>query len=159
MKKTFIVLLLYGFAINVAYSEVGKFESFGNGMSRSQYTVCDSVVKRDCINFNTSTNVGSSVSTNSSINSSGKKVVSTDAYTGANDSYFNPNENVYDQNAIANFNITNSNQTLMQAYSVELSPEFSPSTFIRDKVSIPVKTTENSSLNVGANKIEFKLSY
>ena len=80
------------------------------------------------------------------------------ANQGANDQYFNRNGNNFDQNAINNFNITNSNQTTMQAYSPQLN-----NATIEDKlkqnIAIPLSTGSNSAVSVGANNVQFNVSY
>lgn len=80
------------------------------------------------------------------------------ANQGANDQYFNRNGNSFDQNAINNFNITNSNQTTMQAYSPQLN-----NATIEDKlkqnIAIPLSTGSNSAVSVGANNVQFNVSY
>lgn len=83
------------------------------------------------------------------------------AYYGANDSYFNPNSsNKYNQNAIANFNITNSNQTAMQGVAPTMNTgNVSPEYLLKQNVSIPFKANNNTLVNVGASKVEFNITY
>lgn len=80
------------------------------------------------------------------------------ANQGSNDQYFNRNGNSFDQNAINNFNITNSNQTTMQAYSAQLN-----NTTIEDKlkqnIAIPLSTGSHSAVSVGTNNVQFNVSY
>lgn len=151
MKRLNYLFITLVFISNYAYS--GGFESI-DAVTKSSYTMCDSVVKRDCINLNDNgggltqkTYTGTAQNTRSN------------SYTGANNNYINPNSNSYDKNAIVNFNITNSNQTLMQAYSDDLNPVVTPSEYVLEKVTIPFQTTENTKLNVGTNKVEFNWSY
>lgn len=115
--------------------------------------MCDSVVKRDCINLNSNDGLTQKTYTGTA------QQIRSNSYTGANNSYINPNSNSYDKNAMVNFNITNSNQTLMQAYSDDLNPVVTPSEYVLEKVTIPFQTTENTKLNVGTNKVEFNWSY
>lgn len=84
------------------------------------------------------------------------------AYDGANNNYVNPNQIKYNQNAITNFNMTNSNQTTLQAYAPALNPtDFTnnPVGLVKQNAVIPIKTGENSLINVGTNKVELNLKY
>lgn len=154
-----LCLLLFMFIGNV-FAGVGKFESFNENVRRGGYTVCDSIVKKNCIELTNSSNTNQGLFLSNKASDDEARIKENSNYiAGANDSYFNPNDNDFDKNAVANFNITNSNQTLMQTYSPELNPDYTPATYILEKVVIPVKTTENSSLSVGTNKVEFNLSY
>lgn len=78
--------------------------------------------------------------------------------TGANSSYVNPNSNTYDQNAVANFNITNANQSTLQSYSPVLNNQSTKDMLIQN-TTIPFKASNSTSLNVGTNKVEFNISY
>ena len=80
------------------------------------------------------------------------------ANQGANDQYFNRNGNSFDQNAINNFNITNSNQTTMQAYS----PQLNNATLedkLKQNIAIPLSTGSNIAVSVGTNNVQFNVSY
>lgn len=90
---------------------------------------------------------------------SGQKPIEADAYSGSNSRYINPNGNVYDQNAITNFNITNSNQSTMQLYSPLLNNSNSPVDLIKQNVAIPFKASNSTEVNVGVSKVEFNISY
>lgn len=115
---------------------------------------CDLLYSADCVS-----------ALNSNKSSSANKQVtikhSEEAYNGANDSYFNPTSNKYDQNAIATFNITNSNQTALQSYSTTLNNTSSPTTenLLKQNVTIPFKATNSTLVNVGASKVEFNITY
>lgn len=78
--------------------------------------------------------------------------------TGANSSYVNPNNNTYDQNAVANFNITDANQSTLQSYSPLLNNQSTKDMLIQN-TTIPFKAGNSTSLNVGTNKVEFNISY
>lgn len=77
---------------------------------------------------------------------------------GANDQYFNRNTNNYDANAIANFNITNSNQTALQVSSPKLTNS-SPEDTIKNSLAIPLKPNSNTAVSVGTNQVQFNVSY
>lgn len=81
-----------------------------------------------------------------------------DAYTGANGSYFNRNSNNYDQNALNNFNITNSNQAAMQVASPKLNNS-SMEDQLRNNVTVPVQAGKNTNVNIGQQQIEFNIKY
>lgn len=84
--------------------------------------------------------------------------IANDAYTGANGSYFNRNSNNYDQNAVTNFNITNSNQAAMQVYSPKLNNS-SMEDQLRNNVTVPVQAGKNTNVNIGQQQIEFNIQY
>ncbi len=77
---------------------------------------------------------------------------------GANDQYFNRDGTDFDQNAINNFNITNSNQTAMQAYSSQLN-NVNLEDRLKQNLAIPLSTGSNSAVSVGTNKVQFNVSY
>lgn len=103
-------------------------------------------------------------------NESGNKVVEAakredeealtikDAYTGTNSSYFNRNSNNYDQNAISNFNITNSNQAALQVYSPKLN-NLAPEDQIKNNFTLPLHTDKNTEISIGQQQIEFNIKY
>ena len=154
MKKLELLICLVMFMIASAKADVIESELQKSRMDNG-FIACTSIVKKDCFRFNHNTKSMQTIN----FNNTKKPLASTDEYVGANDSYFNPNSTTFDKNAIVNFNTTNSNQVLMQSYSAELNPEPTIQNLIKDKINIPVKTTENSQLNVGANKVEFNWSY
>lgn len=80
------------------------------------------------------------------------------ANQGANAQYFNPNSNSYDQNAVANFNITNSNQTALQSYSPKLN-NYSTEDQLKQNLAVPIKPDKNTNISVGTNQINFNMSY
>lgn len=80
------------------------------------------------------------------------------ANQGSNDQYFNRNGNSFDQNAINNFNITNSNQTTMQAYSAQLN-NATLEDKLKQNIAIPLSTGSNSAVSVGTNNVQFNVSY
>lgn len=80
------------------------------------------------------------------------------ANQGANDQYFNRDGTNFDQNAINNFNITNSNQTAMQAYSSQLN-NVNLEDRLKQNLAIPLSTGSNSAVSVGTNKVQFNVSY
>lgn len=84
--------------------------------------------------------------------------IANDVYTGANSSYFNRNSNNYDQNAVNNFNITNSNQAAMQVYSPKLNNS-SMEDQLRNNVTVPVQAGKNTNVNIGQQQIEFNIKY
>lgn len=80
------------------------------------------------------------------------------ANLGANNQYFNPNSNNYDQNAVANFNITNSNQTALQGYAPKLN-NYSTTDQIKSNLAVPIQADKNTNISVGATQINFNMSY
>lgn len=84
--------------------------------------------------------------------------VTAKANQGANDQYFNPNSNNYDQNAVANFNITNANQAALQGYSPKLN-NYTTQDQIKQNVAVPIQADKNTNISVGANQINFNMSY
>ena len=78
--------------------------------------------------------------------------------TGGNGQYFNRNQNSYDQNAINNFNITDSNQSTLQAYAPQLNNKSMEAT-LKDSVAIPLKANNNTDVSVGTNQIKFNVTY
>jgi len=85
---------------------------------------------------------------------SGNGIIPVAPNVGANDSYINRNSNVYDANAVANFNLTNSNQSTMQSYSAKLN-NFSPETTLKNNFAIPLKPDGNTEVNIGVNQLQF----
>ena len=77
---------------------------------------------------------------------------------GANDQYFNPNSNSYDKNAVVNFNITNSNQTALQGYSPKLN-NYTTTDQLKQNIAVPIQADKNTNISVGANQINFNVSY
>ncbi len=88
----------------------------------------------------------------------GSAPVTARANQGANEQYFNPNSNNYDQNAVANFNITNANQTALQGYSPKLN-NYTTQEQIKQNVAVPIQTDKNTNISVGTNQINFNMSY
>lgn len=80
------------------------------------------------------------------------------APTGGNGQYFNRNQNSYDQNAINNFNITDSNQSTLQAYAPQLNNKSMEDT-LKENVAIPIKANNNTDVSVGTNQIKFNVTY
>jgi len=78
--------------------------------------------------------------------------------TGGNGHYFNRNQNSYDQNAINNFNITDSNQSTLQAYAPQLNNKSMEDT-LKENVAIPIKANNNTDVSVGTNQIKFNVTY
>lgn len=78
--------------------------------------------------------------------------------TGGNGHYFNRNQNNFDQNAINNFNITDSNQSTLQAYAPQLNNRSMEDT-LKDNVAIPIKANNNTDVSVGTNQIKFNVTY
>lgn len=78
--------------------------------------------------------------------------------TGGNGQYFNRNQNSYDQNAITNFNITDSNQSTLQAYAPQLNNK-SMEDILKDNIAIPIKANNNTDVSVGTNQIKFNVTY
>lgn len=103
-----------------------------------------------CIKQNESNAITSAVE--STVNTS----VSVDQ--GANAKYINRNNNSYDQNAIANFNITNANQTALQAYSPKLN-NYSTEQQIKNNLAVPFQADKNTNISVGQQQIEFSIKY
>jgi hypothetical protein len=75
-----------------------------------------------------------------------------------NQQYFNRNNNVYDPNAVAIFNLTEANQSSLQVYSTQLN-SFTPEEQFKNKLIIPLKPSGNTAVGVGTNQIYFNLSY
>lgn len=116
---------------------------------------CDSIVSSTC---ESAVFENSSLSSKKFSGSGGVHEISI--YNGANNNYVNPNNAKFNQNAIANFNITNSNQTTLQTYSPELNYDAkSPIELIRNNLAVPIKTGDNSSISVMPDKVEFNLTY
>mgnify|MGYP003509207151 FL=1 len=85
-------------------------------------------------------------------------MVTASANQGANSQYYNRDGNTYNQNAINNFNITNSNQTAMQPYSAQLN-NLSIEDKLKQSIAIPLKAGENTAVSVGTNNVQFNVSY
>ena len=83
----------------------------------------------------------------------GKGITNNDT-AGANGSYFNRNSNNYDQNAVATFNMTNSNQAAMQVYSPKLNEDQ-----LKNNVTVPLQADKNTNINIGQQQIEFNIKY
>jgi hypothetical protein len=86
------------------------------------------------------------------------RVVVTPGNQGANNQFFNRSSNNYDQNAIANFNITNSNQSALQTNSAKLNDD-SPEQQLKNNVAVPIHTDKNTSVSVGQQQINLNISY
>lgn len=84
----------------------------------------------------------------------GGKGLDNNSYSGANGNYFNRNSNSYDQNAVNNFNITNSNQATMQVYSPKLNEDQ-----LRNNVAVPLQADKNTNISIGQQQIEFNIKY
>ncbi len=118
--------------------------------SNEQYWYCDKLKDPLCMKQNASAVIARTKSDNAE--------ATVHANLGANDKYFNRNSNSYDQNAVANFNITNSNQAAMQAYSPKLN-NYSTEDTLKQSVAIPLKPSNNTAVTVGTNQVQFNLSY
>lgn len=150
---------------NVRTSSVIKYSpSLFSGLAQPEYSksvvckdsvLCDKNKDPNCIN--TLQGRSDSIIREQVVN--GSNIVEATAYSGANDSYVNPNNNSYNHNAVANFNITNANQTTLQTYSPALNTNNNPQNMIIQNAAIPFKPNNSTSVNVGANKVEFNISY
>ena len=78
--------------------------------------------------------------------------------TQGNGKYLNRNNNNYDQNALANFNITDSNQTALQVYSPKLNT-YSTEETLKNNLAVPIQANKNTNINIGQQQIEFNIQY
>ena len=78
--------------------------------------------------------------------------------SGNSGKYFNRNANSYDQNAVVNFNLTDSNQAALQMYSPKLN-NYSTEQTLKNNVAVPIQADKNTSINIGQQQIEFNIKY
>lgn len=166
MKKILTLALLSTFACSFAVDivesdfEFAK-ESFSqgsqmpdNGISCSSY----SVVSSSCMD-----KFGVSEMPRSTTLGGHSGILPAQVHSGSSNNYVDSNSYKFDQNAVTNFNITNSNQTAMQSYATVINNNgnsmVSPSEMILNKLSVPIKTGDNSSIQVTPDKVEFNLKY
>lgn len=123
-------------------------ERFTN--SNESYWYCDKLRDPLCTKQNASSVVNKT--------QLGSAEIEAHANLGANEKYFNRNSNLYDQNAVANFNITNSNQAAMQAYAPQLN-NYSTEDTLKHNIAIPLKPSSNTAVSVGTNNVQFNMSY
>ena len=122
--------------------------------SNESYWYCDKIHNPSCVKQASSAALAQKIIQPVT----GNKVVTASANQGANSQYYNRDGNIYDQNAINNFNITNSNQTAMQPYSAQLN-NLSIEDKLKQSIAIPLKAGNNTEVSVGANNVQFNVSY
>lgn len=118
--------------------------------------LCDNAVDLSCVGKTTSNVITTQVVKPTTAVASQQPV--SIANQGANDQYFNRTGNNFNQNAINNFNITNSNQTTMQAYSAQIN-NATLEDKLKQNIAIPLSTGSNSAVSVGSNNVQFNVSY
>ena len=125
-----------------------------NAKSNESYWYCDKIHNPSCVKQASSAALAQKIIQPVS----GSNVLNSSANQGANSQYYNRDGNTYNQNAINNFNITNSNQTAMQPYSAQLN-NLSIEDKLKQNIAIPLKAGENTAVSVGTNNVQFNVSY
>lgn len=165
MKRSLMLIMLsvfeYSFAADIANSGFAiKEESFSQGARVSRkYAPCNSIVSSNCLDKFSST-----ADHNNAIKfGDHTTVIPVQIYDGSSSNYVDSNSYKFDQNAVNNFNITNSNQTAMQSHATGVNNNVnnvvSPSEMIMNRLAVPIKTGDNSSIKVTPEKVEFNLKY
>ncbi|MDD3267089.1 MAG: hypothetical protein PHC75_07925 [Burkholderiales bacterium] len=165
MKKSLILIILsvfeYSFAVGVESSGfVINEESLSQGARvSSKYVSCNSIVSSNCLDkFNSNFEHSNAIKLGEH-----NTILPAQIHDGSSSNYVDSNSYKFDQNAVNNFNITNSNQTAMQSYATVINANgnnvVSPSEMIMNRLAVPIKTGDNSSIKVTPEKVEFNLKY